>query len=221
MLEPTGRVVTDAEGFYAFDAALPLQEPLILVARMDGFKPRSQQVTLLPDTPVRLNFTMEAEPVLVPSVEVLPFEGFLNCQYNLDINGEQNLNSCGGGTDEDQWQFSVGPDLAGVVIEIAWEPNSDLSKFLHATLETQNVSDQTIVLSETTGESVLRLQVAEDFVRKYYPAGGIMRLTVNVDPNNADQEVAVGAAAAVSQSFRAFASLFYVEGPGQGYSVQA
>lgn len=218
ILEAGHTASSNAEGFYAFSDDLPLNEPLILVARLDGYKPSSQQVTLQPGTPIRLNFTLEAEPVLVPDVVVLDFDGFLSCQYNVELSGEQYFNDCSGGTGGDIWQFAVGPNLAGVVIEIGWTANTELSRYLHGKVETSQVSDQTIVLSETTAESVLRLQVAEQFAKKYYPEGGIMQLTVNVDPANAEQETEVGASIAVSQDFKVFASLFYVEPPPQGYT---
>lgn len=218
ILEIGQKATSNAEGFYAFEGELPSNEPLILVARQDGYKPGSHQLTLQPSAPVRLNFTLEAEPILVPETVVLDFDGFLNCQYNVELSGQQYFNDCSGGSGGDIWQFSVGPDLAGVVIEIGWEPNTDLSKYLHAKLETSQVSDQTIVLSETVAEPVLRLQVGEQFSKKYYPEGGIMQLTVNVDPANAELETEAGASVAVSQNYKVFASLFYVEPPPQGYT---
>lgn len=221
ILEVGTLVESNVEGFYAFEGELPVNEPLILVARMDGYKPSSHQLTLQPESPVRLNFSLEAEPVLVPDVDELKFDGFLTCQYNVELSGNQYFNDCSGGSGGDQWQFSVGPDLAGVVIEIGWTQNTDLSKYLHAKLETQQVSDQTIVLSEHTGESVLRLQVGEQFAKKYYPEGGIMLLTVNVDPANAEQETEAGASLVVSQDYSVCASIFYVEPPEQGYTLCA
>lgn len=218
ILEVGHKVTSNAEGFYAFEGELPANEPIILVARLEGHKPGSHQLTLQPGAPVRLNFTLEAEPVLVPETVVLDYDGFLNCQYNVELSGQQYFNDCSGGSGGDIWQFSVGPDLAGVVVEIGWTPNTDLSKYFHAVLETSQISDQTIVLSETTAESVLRLQVGEQFAKKYYPEGGIMQLTVNVDPANAELETEAGASVAVSQNFQVFASLFYVEPPPQGYT---
>ncbi len=211
-------VDTDGEGYYEFTDALPTAQPIILVARQETFKPTSHSLTLQPNQPVRLNFTLEAEPILVPDQTELNFEGFLNCQYNADVGGSQYFNDCSGGSGGDLWQFAVEPNLAGVVLEIGWTPNTEFSRFLHAKLETQQVSDQTIVLSEHTGSSVLTLQVAEQFARKYYPAGGLMLLSVNVDPNNADQESEIGAAAAVSQDYQVCATLFYVEPPPQGFT---
>lgn len=219
LLDSNASVVTDSEGYYGFDA-VKRNEPQVLVATLDGHEPNSKQVTVPPDSAVRLNFTMVPVPVKQASSEVLDFNGFIACQATVVSAEEGNQYDCGGGQDQDVWMFSVGPDLAGAVIEIAWDSGTPAADSFHAVLETIGLGDFNVMLGEAVGTSVLRLPVGQAVAEKYYTAGGQMRLTVTVEPNVDEDESGTGAGVAVNQEFQAFASLFYVEPPSPTYTIE-
>ncbi len=218
VLEANATAITDAEGYYGFDG-LPHGETMILVATLDGYRSQSRQVTLHPDVPVRLNFTMEKLPERVPYSEVDSFNGLLSCQSTVVVTESDHTMDCSAGDPGDVWEFAVSPELAGLVLEVAWDATTDASASLEATLETLGLGDSNQLLGQAVGTSVLRIQVAEDTAAKLYPAGGQMRLTVRVLPNTDETETGVGLGLAANQEFQAFASAFYVEGPSPTYSI--
>ncbi len=218
MLETNQSATTDGDGFYAFPEA-PREELLVLVASMDGFRPGSKQVTVPPDLPVRLNFTLEPIPVKTASSEVLNFAGFLSCQGAVEVSEQRFPFDCSGGTGQaNVWEFAAGADLAGAVIEVAWDAGTPAAEDLTATLETLGLGDFNFVLGEVVGASPLRISVPNDVAMKYYPSGGLMRLTVASAPATDEEEAGTGASFAFQQDFQAFASLFYVEPPSPTYS---
>lgn len=218
VIEYNETVVTNEDGFYGFDG-LPADEALILVAAAEGFMPRSQQVTLRPDAPVRLNFTLQALPTKTPYFDVQDFNGLLGCQATVVVSEQASTADCSNGDPGDIWEFSVSQDLAGLVLEVVWEQATELSSSLNARLETLGLGDQNVLLAEAVGESILRLQVPQDVAERLYPAGGQMRLTVTVMPNTDEEESGLGFGVAVNQEFQAFASAFYVEAPPGTYTV--
>lgn len=219
LLDSNATLVTDGEGYYGFDQ-VKRNEPLVLVANVDGYEPNSRQVTVPADASVRLNFTMVPVPVKQASSEVLDFNGFIACQATVVASEDVQQYDCGGGQDQDVWTFSSGPDLAGAVIEIAWTAGNPAADSFHAIVETIGLGDFNAILAEGVGTSVLRLQIPQAVAEKYYTAGGQMRLTVSVEPNVDEEEAGTGAGAAINQEFQAFASLFYVEPPPTTYSIQ-
>lgn len=211
--------VSNADGYYSFEG-LPVDRPVILVAELEGYEPLSKQVTLEQDGAVRLNFTLVKIPEAVPYSEALPFKGFISCQAHVVTDDDSPMTDCSGGAQQDDtWEFTVGPELAGAVVEIGWEPSTQAAESMYAKLETLGFGDQNILLAETLGGSVLRLQVAEDVAAKYYSAGGKIRLSVHVSPNVDENEAGIGAGLAVNQDFDAIASLFYIEPPSPTYTV--
>lgn len=217
--ETNSTTTTGTDGLYAFDG-LPTDRALVLVATKLGYLPNARQITLVPGTPVRMNFTLEAVPIKVPRHEVLPFNGLVGCQLATEVSGQNRTIECAGGTpDETRWDFPVEPDLAGVVVEINWEPTSPAAETLGARLETTGLGASNAVLAEVVGASPLRLVVPQITAERYYAAGGLMRLTVYAQPDNDANEAGAGAALAFQQDYRAFASLFYVAPPHPTYSV--
>jgi len=217
--ETNATSTTGADGMYRFDA-LPTDRAIVLVATKDGYLPNARQITLVPGTPMRMNFTLEAVPVKVPRHQVLPFNGLVGCQLATEVSGQNRTVECAGGTPEEtRWDFPVEPDLAGVVLEINWEPTTPAAETLGARLETTGLGASNAVLSEVVGPSPLRMVVPQITAERYYAAGGLMRLTVYAQPDNDANEAGAGAALAFQQDYRAFASLFYVAPPDPTYTV--
>lgn len=121
----------------------------------------------------------------------------------------------------DQWEFSIGRDVQGVVVEVNWEAETDLSQHFRLTLETAGHGGDDAILAQVIGPNVLLAQVNNHQANRYYGDGGIVRATVEVDPNVHDQETGVGAALAYQQDFTIHASVFYHEGPSATYSYHA
>lgn len=219
-LTDTGTVVTtDENGFYGFPSA-PRERFLVLVASKEGYMSASKQVTLPLEGHVRLNFTLQPEPVRTPRVEVQKFEGLLSCRTGITVDEENATFDCGPGTESaDQWDFAVEADLAGAVIEVFWDPGTPLAESLSVRVETLELGEFNFVIGETLGSSPLRITVPQAVAAKFYPAGGLMRATVDAAPDNDANEAGIGASVAFQQDFAVFASLFYVEPPPGTYTV--
>ena len=219
VLDTNSTGVTDDEGFFGF-AELPLEQFLVVVATMDGFVAGSKQVTLTPDGPVRLNFTLNPVPVQVPFMQVAKQELLVECQVGVAANEQNSTYGCGSGTqDVDSWDIAVGEDLAGAVVEVYWEPGTSAAASVGARLETLELGQLNLILSEVVGTSPLRLSVPQLQAERYYSAGGLMRLTVFAAPNADENEAGVGASVLVEQALTAYASLFYVAPPDPAYTI--
>jgi hypothetical protein len=217
VLDTAQTATTDAEGRYELDG-VPTGVPVLLVASKAGYDTSSKTITLEPEVPIRLNFTLNPVPVKTPTDVAIKFNGAIDCESKVIVNENEIPGDCGS-DNANVWEFNVNEDLAGAVIEVAWIPGTDLANSLGATLETLGFGDQNIIIAETFGTSPLRLQIPNAVAEKYYSEAGSMRLTVEVRPDNESNEAGAGVGAAASQQFNAVASLFYVEGPPPGYSV--
>lgn len=219
VLDSNATTATNEGGYFGFDG-LPTEQFLVIVASKDGFISQSKQVTLVPDVPVRLNFTMLPQPIKAPSSTVLEFEGFLGCQVATVGPTGNNSFDCNAGTEQkNRWDFSVEPDLAGAVIEIYWDPVSEAGKTLGMRLETLELGQLNVILGEEVGTSPLAVTVPQSAATKYYPQGGLMRLTLFAASDAAQNEAGVGYDIVAQQAYNAYASLFYIEPPPSGYTI--
>lgn len=220
VLDSNVSVLSDAGGYYGLDG-LPTEQFLVLVATKAGYIPQSKQVTLVPDVPVRLNFTLEIEPVVAASMSVIPHEGFIGCQAaTVGPTGNNTFDCNAGMAQQVRWDFGVEPDLAGAVIEVYWEPRSEAGKSLSIQLETLELGQLNVVLGHVIGESPLRITVPQTAAEKYYPQGGLMRLTVQAASDAEQNEAGIGSSIVVQQAYEAFASLFYIEPPRACYTLE-
>lgn len=217
VLDTGATVTTDANGYYKLDD-VPLDVPVLLVATKEGYEPGSKQVQLEANTAIQLNFTLNPVPVKQSYNERLPYNGFIDCEGRVATASSDIPLQCGS-DNQNVWEFNVKEDLAGAVIEIGWEPGTDLAASLGARLETIGFGDQNIVIAEIFGQSVLRLQIPNAVAEKYYTEAGTLRLIVEVKPDNEANEAGIGAGFAFNQEFDVVASLFYVEGPPPGYTA--
>lgn len=219
VLETNASATADDEGFFGFDG-LPVEQFLVVVATMPGFTPTSKQITLTADVPVRLNFTLEPVPVASPYSTVVKQEMLLECQVGTVVQEEHNQQSCGSGVQEiDQFDIAVEAGLAGAVVEVYWEPTTQLAASLGAKLETLELGQLNLVLAQVVGTGPLVLRVPQSTAERYYPEGGLMRLTIYAEPNADENEAGVGISVAVQQPATAYASLFYVQPPDPTYSI--
>jgi carboxypeptidase family protein len=208
------------DGHYAF-AALPTDAPLVVVAEAPGYKPLSKSVTLAPETSLLLNFTLEPVPVKVPRVDMVPKKGLIACQAAVVLMGDEQRYDCGGNDPNNapRVEFTVGPDTAGVVLELVWEPSTAAADNLNLTVETVGLGDQDQVLASTVGQSVLRAQINSFQAARFYSQGGTVRATVMAGTNPDEEESTAGASVPFQQAFDLYVSVFYVEGPSPTYTA--
>lgn len=219
VLDTNASVTTDAGGYFGLDD-LPIEQFLILVAEKEGFISASKQITLVPDTPVRLNFTLEQQPVIAASKQILEFEGFLGCQVGVVGPTGNSTTDCNMGLEQrNVWDFAVEGDLAGAVIEVFWDARTQAGSSLGLVLETLELGANNIILGDVVGTSPLQVVVPQSIAEKYYPQGGIMRLTVSARSDATQNEAGIGSTVVVQQPYQAFASLFYIEPPPGGYTL--
>lgn len=219
VLDTNSSGATDTEGFFGFDG-LPVEQFLVVVATKDGYQPSSKQVTLSPDTPTRLNFTLQPVPVQTPFSETTKQELVIECQAGLVVSAQNHTQDCGTGTQNiDHWDIAVAPDLAGAVIEVFWEPTTAAASSVGARLETLELGQLNLNLGEVVGESPLRISVPQTTATRYYASGGLMRLTVYAAPNADETEAGVGATLLFQQPLTAYSSLFYVAPPDPSFTI--
>lgn len=221
VLDTNASTLVDDEGFFGFDG-LPVDQFLVVVATMDGFMPTSKQITLTADRSFVLNFTLEPVPVATPYSTVVKKEMMLDCQVGIVMQEEYNQVPCGGGVQSeavDTWDIAVEPGLSGVVVEMYWEPTTQLAESLGFRLETLELGQLNLVLGQVVGTSPQVIRVPQSTAERYYSAGGLMRLTVYAEPNADENEVGVGAAVAVQQPVAAYGTLFYVAPADPTYTL--
>jgi hypothetical protein len=211
---------SDAQGLYSF-AGLPRGQALIVTAAFAGFRSASRQATL-EDQDVRLDLVLEALPSSNGYVDVVKFNGQINCQMMVVVSGaEQEGTDCGkqAGQDADAWPIAVSPQLASAVVEVTWSSTQPAADGLGARLDAQG-GDPDAPVAQVVGRSPLRLVVAQAAAQRLFAAsGGTLTLTVYAMPVTAEDEQAAAAAVVVDQPFKAYASLFYVVPGSPTYSL--
>ncbi len=208
------------QGHYGFKS-LPYDQVLVIVVQATGFESTSKAVTLTQDTILQLNFTLAPVSEKVAYNERLSFNGLISCDGVVKVQNNPNNIECriSGGVDERVWEFTVKPDVAGIVVEIFWDAGTPAAEHLNLTVETVGFGNFDEILSGNEGGSILRAQVNRFQSERFYTQGGIVRVTVDVGRNTADDETGSGAGVAIQQDFEAFATVFYVDGPPPGYSI--
>lgn len=232
-------VTTNATGYYSFPQ-LPRQEELFLMAEHPEYTTQPKRVLLPLEGSMRLNFTLEPRPVKVPYSDVQEFTGLLSCQAvvaydeghrHAATSGRDTADSgreeedrqtidCGFADENraDHWEFSVAPELAGAVIEVAWDANTEFSRNLRMIVETTGYGAEDAELAQVMGPSVLSGQINQHQSERFYSEGGIVRVSFEVDANVEDEETMTGVALAYQQQFDVYATLFYVTPPPATYS---
>jgi len=217
---PGPATVTDADGHYAF-GDVP-DGDLLLHASAVGYGSSSLALTPVPGAPHLRNLTLQREPAPRPP-EVLRFQGFIDCSGFVaaghghgggDPEGEDTV-SCSAGGDAHVWDLELPPDVAGLLLEIAWDPGTQLAENLLVLVH--HVDDGTEdVIGFGEGPSVLRVGIARLVLEDRYAAGGLLRVDVQIGGGPDQEDVAAGLA--FQQPFDVYASLFYDAPPPVGYA---
>jgi hypothetical protein len=211
---------TDEEGHYAIQRPTGRAEATLVTARKAGFVPLTQQAQVSGHRSVRLDFVLSLDATLVPRVDALEHRGTLRCAVGVAVAGQ----STGVGCDPDRrdgedvlppwlWDIDPTPNLAGAVVEVAWEAQSPGATALHAWLRAPMAGGQGgEFVAEATGPSPLRLKVPRE-VAAAMPRWTAIRLGVDVAEGDTP------GAASQDQRFGAVASLFYVDPAPAGYTA--
>ncbi len=211
---------TDKDGVYAF-SQLPVNEVLVVVVQAQGYKPDSRSLSLEPNVSVLLNFTLERVPVKTPTHNTVTFKGIIGCGIIAKANGQAHRQSCPGGiaVDTRVWEFNVDPELAGAVVEVVWDAQTPAAEHLNVTIETVGFGELDEVLFSQEYGSILRGQITNAQAARFYTGGGLVRVSVDIGRNTADDEVDVGVAVAAQQDFDIYATLFYIEPPPADFTI--
>lgn len=212
---------TDAQGLYRFPSA-PRATPIVVIVEAPAFLTASRGVTVPEDAGLVLNFTLEPVPVKQPRKTVVPLPGFLSCQFFLVVDQDEEKLECGSfdsTNNRPQRDFSMEPDVAGMVLELDWEPGTPLAETLNITVETVNLGDQDRVLASAVGAAPLKAQVGEQAARRFYTNGGIARFTVSAGAEPDEDEASIGTSFAFQQAFTVHLSVFYVNPPAPTYTA--
>ncbi len=213
----------DANGYYGLND-VPVDEALVVIAEADGFIPTSKSITLPPGANVRLNFTLVPIPVLEPYHTVDTFDGLIACSSITRVNNQPpQRNDCtpAGASDVRQFDISLDSDVAGIVVELFWTPQSDMARDLNLTVETVGFGEFDEVLHSSEAAGPIRAQIPSSKASRFYSDGGLMTIEVDIGRNVDDDESGTGYGFAAQQDFELFVSVFYVAPPSGTYSVQS
>lgn len=196
-------------------------------AQAGGMRPASRTVTALDGQTIQVQISMIPAPLDAPYRDLHKFEGFLECSFFVAVGHShggggppegENPTDCGTyTTTNNRWATPVQAEASSVVVEIAWDAQTQLSEFL-LLLVYQELPNGTLdYVAFAEGASPLKAQVPTFEATERFENGGKLVAIVEIggDPNGED--VALGAA--VEQEFEAFTSLFYGNVPLPDYTA--
>lgn len=221
VLETGNQTTTGPDGAYRLSAHAG---PLTLRASAPGHE--TQTRTILVDQRLeRLNFSLAPMGANEERVSVQQFDGFIECSAFASAE-----HSHGGGgppegdsptdcgtytTTNSRWTVDVPAGIVGIVIEIVWEPGTQLAEHLLVIVEQQFDNGTTEFLAFAEGSSPLKAQVPSFDSSTRFAAGGTLAIDVQIGGGEDDVTIA----AAIQQDFQGFTSLFFGKPPDALYSV--
>lgn len=214
---------TDEAGRFRFTHIEAEQVELRVEA--PGLLPFARIVTFTGQTE-EMRITLNPQPLDSSYIRVTDFQGFIECSGFVAVGHShggggppegENPTDCGTyATTQNAWDAEVAPGLDGLVIELVWEPQTNLAQFLLA-ISYQVLDDGTLdYLAFGEGASPLKLVFPAFDVQDRFEDGGTIRTIVEIggDPNGED----VAAGLAIDQQFQGFVSQFYGFRPPASYS---
>ena len=218
---------TDEDGRYQILRPTFTAESVLLAAVLQGYQPLTHEVQLSGHRSMAMDFRLQVDPFMVPHLEVYNQRGVLPCRATGPVPpGAVACEPPRFSIDKGivpppttfEWPLDTGINLAGAVLQVHWEAETDLARELRATLrgpvvgccvdgEGGSMGD---IHAEVTGPSPLRLELPEAAARGF-PAWSALWLEVGL-PDGGDQPAFTRA-----QTVDAFATLFYVDPAPPGY----
>ncbi len=198
---------------------VPAGEHLIH-ADADGFIGQTFSVRIKSAQTTVLDITLQPEPIDTPYHESQEFGGLLDCAFvvasadtphrlpcvQIDPNARSILS------------IDIQPEPVRVLIEITWEASQPLAESLYASAKSSGLGHQNQVLGDREGENVLRLDIPEPVLERFYGDGGEMEVNVTAAPSLGDEEgVAIGAA--IEQEFTMVVTQFFIDPGAEDFSA--
>ena len=213
---------TDAAGHYAIEA--PTGMDLVLVVEAEGYKSASGAVTALSGTYHVLNFSLERLPLAEPYDEVQSFDGLLRCgivattQEDPSRPHEHQGVRCSSLINDtaNRWAYVLPVNTTGVVVEVAWEPQSDVARALVLKI-TVAATGEVVAFLEST--SIMRVHLSSVKLEQERQAGHDELIMV-VEPGAGSGDHEHGAVGAfVDQQFVIYATAFFNGPVPPSYSI--
>jgi hypothetical protein len=214
---------TGEDGHYAL--GVPRGIDLVVVIEAPGFKAASGALAAQSGSHHFLNFSLERIPVAEPFDEVQQFNGILRCgivattqedpsrpHEHQGVRCSQTINDT-----SNRWSYHLPPDLTGVVVEVAWDPQSDVAQALVLKITVEATGE---VVCFIEGTSILRLQLSSVKLAQEMQAGHtVLSMTLEPGAGTGNHEHgAVGAFA--QQAFVIYATAFFNGPVPPSYSIQ-
>lgn len=238
---------TDGEGRFAFGDLAP-GDYFIAATH---FKYGSAQITATvvageenpPINKIQLSRLFSQDPYM----ETITYDGYLACAYAIGVSstcvndytrvtGEQCLPNgecyCAGGCLRDQelarqggnlreYVSVVGPGWQALIVEMTWEPTSDLGKELGLVVSYFSRPDAIHRYGGAGGESPVRLQLDTGVEHESAEKGAADHTIV---PSNGTEELftffsANAGSVTVNQQFKVYQTIFYYAVPPEGWSL--
>lgn len=212
---------TDTEGHYELRRPTGTAEAGLVTAYLAGYVATTHQVHLSAYRSAKQNFVLGTDPYAQARFDVQQHTDRLECRaraagQDLSCAPENPVQTGDPPEPRNVWVVNPDPGLAGVVVEVHWNPVSDGSQHLQVALRAPvagGFSGATgTILAQAGGPSPLRLELDEATSRS------LPRWTaVHVEVSLAPEQPGAPAAVAYNQVYDAFASLFYVDPAPAGY----
>lgn len=209
---------TDADGRYALRRPTFLAEQVLVTASHEGHKTRTQQVQVSGHVSTTMDFILEVDPPPLPRVEVLHSTGPVRCLARTPLPAPLADAGCepdrgDGISGPPPWIWPVRPEeaLAGMVVQVVWEPTTFGTETLHAWLQAPVAGGQGGQRhAEVTGTGPLRLELSEEVARAL-PRYNEVWVCVELPPGQVSADV--------QQTVESYASMFYVDPAPAGYML--
>lgn len=217
-LDGTDRAATtDASGAFAFE--VPEGEYLALAAA-EGYRGSAQRALARAGEPASLAFVLALVPTQTPSVEVSEGKGLLSCRALLVRGAERHEAVCAASDPNERAALAFpipSEGLAGVVVELAWEPSSAGAKRLH--LAVKAAGEDGVELGAAEGEGHASLTLPARVLEAALAETGELVVSVSPAGSFTDDEAGVDAGLAFQQGFSVYVSVFRHAPPPGGYRV--
>ena len=203
---------TDDAGHYQLDTAAGVTS--VVVVTNPGYLPASGAISAYSGAHQVLNFTLQRLPDAKPFHETISFDGFVDCGVTAAVMENQSRPHEHQGvkcstylnTSRNVWPSEIPALATGLVVEIVWTQESELSGALVLKVTNDATGD---ILGFVESTSPLRVQLSQATILQD-EAAGKTAITIDVEPGagtGSHDHGAVGAFA--NQEFTAYATAFY------------
>lgn len=217
------QTASDPSGYYRLDA--PRGADLLVVTQADGFRPQTRSVGAQSGERHLVNFTLERIPDAEPFHVVTTHTGTVRCgvvaivaedqsrpHEHQGVRCSQLLNDT-----SNQWTYTLPSNTTGVVMEVAWTPQSEVAQALVLKVIVAGTGD---VLAFIEGTSILRIQLSSVNLAQA-AAAGHTELRVTLEPGAGTGNHEHGAAGAFfEQPFDVYATAFFNGPVDASYSIE-